>query len=46
MLHHAEMDAAEMAALGDLLDLLHAHPGARCRPMATILAATHQEACA
>jgi predicted deacetylase len=37
MLHHAEMVDEDMAAAGDLLDLLCAHESARCLAMAAVL---------
>jgi hypothetical protein len=43
MLHHAEMDDEDMAATGDLLDLIRAHGSARCLSMAAVLAETTME---
>ena len=40
MLHHAEMDTEDMAAMDELLDLICAHEGARCLSMAAVLEAT------
>lgn len=37
MLHHAEMEEEDMLAVGDLLDLVCAHDGARCLSMAAVL---------
>jgi peptidoglycan/xylan/chitin deacetylase (PgdA/CDA1 family) len=44
MLHHAEMDDAEMLAFSGLIDLVASHPHVRCRAMAAVLATTAQEA--
>jgi len=44
MLHHAEMDDAEMLALTGLIDLVGSHPHVRCRAMAAVLDTTPQEA--
>jgi len=38
MLHHAEMEDEDMAAVAELLDLLSAHGRVRCRSMADVLA--------
>ena len=43
MLHHAEMDEEDMAATGDLLDLVCAHDRARCLSMAGVLEETTME---
>jgi hypothetical protein len=43
MLHHAEMEDEDMAAVGDLLDLVCAHDGARCLAMAAVLEETTME---
>jgi hypothetical protein len=43
MLHHAEMEDEDMAAVGDLLDLLCAHESARCLAMAAVLEETTLE---
>ena len=40
MLHHAEMEDDDMAAAGDLLDLVCAHDRARCLSMAAVLEET------
>jgi hypothetical protein len=37
MFHHAEMDAAERARVGDLLALLAEHPHVRARSMAALV---------
>jgi hypothetical protein len=43
MLHHAEMDDEDMAAAGDLLDLVSGHDAARCLSMAAVLEETTLE---
>jgi hypothetical protein len=43
MLHHAEMKDEDMAAVGDLLDLVGAHDRARCLSMAGVLEETTME---
>jgi hypothetical protein len=43
MLHHAEMEDEDMAAVGDLLDLACAHENARCLAMAAVLEETTME---
>jgi hypothetical protein len=43
MLHHAEMEDEDMAAVGDLLDLVAAHESARCLAMAAVLEETTME---
>jgi hypothetical protein len=43
MLHHAEMEDEDMAAVGDLLDLVCAHESARCLAMAAVLEETTME---
>jgi predicted deacetylase len=37
MLHHAEMEDEDMAAAAELLDVVGAHPRARCLSMAAVL---------
>jgi hypothetical protein len=43
MLHHAEMDAADLTAVSELLDLICAHERARCLSMAAVLQETTLE---
>ena len=43
MLHHAEMEDDDMAAVGDLLDLVSAHDRARCLAMTAVLEETTLE---
>jgi hypothetical protein len=43
MLHHAEMEDEDLAAVGDLLDLVCAHESARCLAMAAVLEETTME---
>jgi hypothetical protein len=43
MLHHAEMEDEDMAAVGDLLDVVCAHESARCLSMAAVLEETTLE---
>jgi hypothetical protein len=43
MLHHAVMDLEDMAAVGDLLDLVAAHDRTRCLSMAAVLEERNKE---
>jgi hypothetical protein len=43
MLHHAVMDLEDMAAVGELLDLVAAHDRTRCLSMAAVLEAGNKE---
>jgi hypothetical protein len=46
MLHHAEMEEDDMAAMAKLLDLVGAHGSARCVSMAAVLNEINMEVAA